>query len=493
MAACLGPAGIGLMGTYVTITTMATALAGLGIGRSGVRQIAEAAGTGDSTKVARSIVALRRTAIILGAIGAVFLLLLSRSISNVTFKSPHYALPIAVLAATVFIGTVSAGQTAVVLGMRRIADLSRLNVLTGLLSTLVAIPLVFWLGQRAIVPFLVGLSLVTILCSWWYARKVRVQSPKMSWRGTWTECHGMLKIGMAFLVNGVLLALVAYIIRVLIIRGLGVEAAGQYQAAFTMAGLYVGFVQQAAGADFFPRLTAVAGNHVSFNRLVNEQSEVALLLVGPGILLTLAFAPLLIYVFYGTSFKPAIALLRCFALGSLLGVMYSPIGYVLLAKGLSSLFICSEILSNAVYVGLVVVGLRCFGLMGTAFAFVGSYVFSLALIAFVSRKLTGFRWSKRNLCYGSFISAGALTVLSLSYFVSQGLLAIIGASGAAVLGLFSIKRLLVAMRGTRLEAYIIRFSPPWLYSSVSKSSHKLLQEADSQLMKAANVSIEKPL
>ena len=45
--------------------------------------------------------------------------------------------------------------------------------------------------------------------------------------------------------------------------------------------MYVGFILQAMGSDFYPRLTAVADDHAECNRLVNEQAQIGLLLAGP--------------------------------------------------------------------------------------------------------------------------------------------------------------------------------------------------------------------
>jgi len=468
LAVLLGPVGVGLMGTYVAITSMASTLTGFGIGSSGVRQIAEAAATGDSRKIARTIAALRRASIVLGAIGAILLALLSWPISNLTFKSSAYAWPICLLAGTVFFSSVSAGQTALVQGMRRIGDLSRLSVLGALLSTVIGVPFVFWLGIRAIVPLLIVLSLMTILTSWWYARKVPVERVRLTWGETWTESREMLKMGFAFLVSGILNSVVTYLIRVLTVRHLGVDASGQYQAAFTVAGLYAGFVLQAMAADFFPRLTAVAQNNDECNRLVNEQSEVSLLLAGPGILATLAFAPLVIHVFYAASFEPAILLLRWFALGLLLRVISWPMAYIMLAKGFASYFIYTEIVSNIVYIGLTCLGVYCFGLVGTAEAFVGLYVFYVCLMAIVAWKLTGFRWSRNNLLYGTTIFGTASVVFGVSFILSETMIAILGTGAALLFGLFSFRRLSENLRGTRFEPYLTRFVPKWLYSSTKR-------------------------
>src|ERR1700712_49768 len=85
MAVLLGPAGFGLFGLYGSIITLTQTLAGMGINSSGVRQIAEAAGSDDSERIARIAVVLRRISILLGLLGAILLTVFSRRVSLVTF------------------------------------------------------------------------------------------------------------------------------------------------------------------------------------------------------------------------------------------------------------------------------------------------------------------------------------------------------------------------------------------------------------------------
>ena len=79
----------------------------------------------------------------------------------------------------------------------------------------------------------------------------------------------------------------AYGMRVICADAVGIEAAGLYQSAWALGGMYVGFILQAMGSDFYPRLTAVADDHTECNRLVNEQAQIGLLLAGPGVIGTL--------------------------------------------------------------------------------------------------------------------------------------------------------------------------------------------------------------
>ena len=70
MALLLGPAGVGLVGLYSSVNELTHSIAGMGINSSGVRQIAEAAGSGESARIARTAAVLRRTSMALGLLGA---------------------------------------------------------------------------------------------------------------------------------------------------------------------------------------------------------------------------------------------------------------------------------------------------------------------------------------------------------------------------------------------------------------------------------------
>src|SRR3954469_9907308 len=66
VAVLLGPSGVGLMGLYNSIADLMGSIATMGIHGSGVRQVAEAAGSGETDRIARTAIVLRRTSIFLG-------------------------------------------------------------------------------------------------------------------------------------------------------------------------------------------------------------------------------------------------------------------------------------------------------------------------------------------------------------------------------------------------------------------------------------------
>ena len=100
----------------------------MGVNSSGVRQIAEAAGSDDTERITRTIICTVMDVIFLGVLGAVLLLVFSRPVSTLTFGNDQHAEAVSLLSVAVFFRLVSAGQGALINGMRRISDLAKMNV-----------------------------------------------------------------------------------------------------------------------------------------------------------------------------------------------------------------------------------------------------------------------------------------------------------------------------------------------------------------------------
>ncbi len=441
MALLIGKSGMGLFGNYGRISDFVRTVAGVGINVSGVRQIAEAVGTGDEQRIARTVMALRRVALLTGAAGALLLLVFCKPVSWFMFNDGNHAGAVALLALAVFFADVSAGQTALVQGMRRISDLARLSVWGAAYGTVFSIPIIYFYGKAGVVPSLVCTAAMTILTSWWYARKVQILQTSMTWKEMTGEASGLLKMGVVFMASGCMAMGGPVLVSAIITHRLGLSAAGLYQSAFMLGGVYLGYVLQAMAADFYPRLTAVAQDNAACNRLVNEQVEVGLLVAGPGVLATLACAPLAIELFYSLEFGAAEGVLRWICLGMLLRVASWPMGFLLMAKGERKLYFWSELGSTSIYISLVWLCVRGWGLTGAGIAFFGSYVLYTAGVCLIARRLTGFQWSRANLRLAALFGPLVAGVFVCWYYLPALITATIGALAAAFTGIYSLRAL----------------------------------------------------
>lgn len=315
VAVLLGPAGVGLVGLYMSATELVGIIAGLGINTSGVREVAEAHGSGKAEHIARTVKTLRRACWATGILGWLLCAGLSYPLSVYTFGTGERAWAIAILGATILITAVSGGQSALIQGSSRIGDLARMNVLGAVSGTLVAVGLYGWLGQKGIVPVIIVTAACNLGFSWWFARKIPVIPISLTGWETIGNAKQLIRIGMAFMYGAILFSAVGLTIRSLIVKKYGLDANGVYQAAWVISGLFANFIISAMGTDFYPRLTAVAKDNEHVNRLVNEQTEIGILLALPGLLGTLVFAPWLMRLLYTAKFLPGAELLPWFVVG----------------------------------------------------------------------------------------------------------------------------------------------------------------------------------
>ncbi len=439
VAVLLGPSGVGLVGLYVSATELVGTLSQLGINQSGVREMAEAHGSGDAERVARTVKTLRRACWITGLFGWLLTTALSYPLSLWTFGSGERAWAIAILGATLLLGAICGGQSALLQGTRRIGDLARLNVLGAVAGTLVAVGLYGWLGEKGIVPVLITTAAVNLGFSWWFARRVQTVRITQIWAETVANSKRLVSLGLAFMYGALLAAILGLVIRSLIVRNLGLDANGIYQAAWGISGLFAGFILNAMSADYYPRLTAVAHDNEQVNRLVNEQIEIGIMLALPGLLGTLAFAPWLMHVFYSAKFLPGAELLPWLAIGVFGQVIIFPLGFIQRAKGRTRWIFLSQTHLNLLNLALALVMIRAYGVVAAAWAFaLTTYIHGLVVFC-IARRLSKFAWtvpSARLALFASgMIGVGFVMQLLTGGFVELALGGFITAAGC----LFSLR------------------------------------------------------
>ena len=303
-------------------------------------------------------------------------------------------------------------------------------------------PLVWLYGEDGIVPGIVGMAVATLATSWWYARKTGFAFRLPSRADFSAEAAPLLRLGLAFMASGLLTAGAGYAVRLVVLEHGGIEAAGLYQSAWVLGGIYASFILQAMGVDFYPRLTAVVSDETECRQLVNEQARISMLLAGPGVLGSLTIAPFVMVIFYSSAFAPAADLLRWICLGMMLRIVSWPMGYIVLAQGAQKTFFWTEVAATTVHVGLAALLVPVVGIDGAGMAFFGLYIWHGLLIYMIVSRSAGFRWSAENLRLG----AGLISIAAAVFVATQVMPTLeataTGAAVTAVVGLWCLRQLL---------------------------------------------------
>jgi enterobacterial common antigen flippase len=396
VAVLLGPSGVGLLGMFGQITGLIAAVSGMGLGSSGVRQVAESVAKGDDERTGQTVLALRRAIWITGLLGLVLSIVFCVPISRITFGHERYALSIAILGVTVLFGAITTGQSCLLQGARRIVDLAKISIIGSLSGTLISIPCYYVWGEKGIVVSLILCSLAALIISWWFARRLPIVTVNVPWSHSLVEAQRIVMLGVSFMGAGLMTTLSGYFIQMILVRAFTLEGAGLYQAAFALSGILVNFVLSAMGTDYYPRLTTVANDSVRLRQMVNEQTEISLLLALPCLIAMMVFSPLLIQVFYSNKFVAAIPILQWCTLGVFGRVVSWPMGFVMLAMEQGRLFFITETISVVFHVGTLWYLVKIWGLMGAGIAFMMLYIFYLVIMIAVMQKMVGASWNSRS-------------------------------------------------------------------------------------------------
>ena len=414
LAVLLGPGGIGLLSIYNSLLDMVKQTAGLGMGSSGVREIAFSRGNETMLSQVRQV--LFAAHLIQGALAMLAVWLLRERIAIWLFGDASRATEVGLIGIAIPIGLLSSAQTTLLQGLRKVGDLGRVTVFGAFVGTLAGLAAVWFQGENGLIWFILVQPLAAVLIALHYTRRLpKPTAARLSLFETWEVWKPMAKLGAAFMLGGLATAATLLLVRGHISQELGLDAAGYFAAAWGITMTYVGFLLGAMGADYYPRLTEVIHDKVAAIRLMNDQAQLGLAIGGPVLLLLIGLAPWVITLLYSAEFYPAVTLLQWQTVGNVFKIASWALGFSIVATGRAKTFFFVELSFNIVFLSMVFVFMPHVGLKVTAYAFVLGYLVHMNMIYLVARQTLGFRWQALSLgLLGLHTSLGvALLVLAL--------------------------------------------------------------------------------
>lgn len=428
IALVLGPAGIGLLGLLTSVVELMKTLVGVGLETGAVKELSEAVATDTPHAVTKALVTLRRCMWATAGAALLITLLIAPCLSIWSFGTKAYTLTFVILSIAVMFDVLNSGQIAALRGLRRIADLAKAKIMGAVSGLLIALPLFWIFAEHAIVLFLIITLGCSYLFSWIYARKIVTTTALPTWPETLCLGGKMAKLGIAMSLSSIAAIATAYLIKTYITHTTGVEQAGIYQAAFSLAEGYFGLIFAAMATDYFPRLAAANHNRAQMSDEVNKQTEIGLLIALPCIVAALFLMPTLIKLLYSSSFLAATSCMKWILLGNIFKIASWSLSYVLIATGRGVVFAVSNLLSGLLLLAMTLGGYRLWDVEGTGIAFFIYYVLFFIEMLIIMKRLCGLSFGKavwKIIAVGLFLSGFAFVMQELtSGLLKYGLAAI---------------------------------------------------------------------
>lgn len=431
VAVLLGPAGMGIAGLLNATIGLITGLTNFGLGTSAVKDIATAYASKNDVRISTVVTVVRRWVWVTGLFGAILTLVLSSWLSELTFGNKEHTFAFIWISITILFNQISTGQGVILQGMRKIKYLAKASMTGSILGLITTIPLYYTFGIKGIVPGIVVTSVISLLLTWYYAKKIELESIYVSKVRTIAEGREMLKMGFMISLSGLITLGASYIVRIYISNVGGLAQVGLYTAGFAIINSYVGMIFTAMSTDYFPRLSSVAHSNEQCKAVINQQAEIALLILAPVIIIFLVFINWVVIFLYSTKFIEVNDMILWAALGVFFKAASWSIAFIFLAKGASKLFFWNELITNIYLLAFNLVGYYIWGLTGLGISFMVSYIIYVIQVYIIARIKYDFSFTKgfyKIFAFQFFLAVGCLFMVKLlrsPYLYFFGLILII--------------------------------------------------------------------
>lgn len=395
IATILGPSGVGISGIFQNIVELVRNATSFGINYSGVKKIAEVSNDSNYS-ISLNILVLRRWSIATGIFGLFIMVLFSKYFSESSFSNDEHIFDIMALSLVILLSSVSAGQIALLQGLRKIKKMALASVMGAFMGTAFTIPLYLIFGLGGIIYAIILNAFITLLVSWYFSYKIKIEYIKISFLDTFKNGIDMARTGIFIVFNGFIAAGVLYLIRAIIINYADIESVGLFQSVWTISTLYINVLLNAMLADYFPRLSQFADDDLHSNKLVNEQLEITLLTGTPMLVIMLTLGNIVINLLYTNSFLTALPVFQWQIYSSFFTLIGWPLGVLYLARNKNRYMLISEVIKQASYLILINFLWVFYGFNILGIAFFISILITLFFVVYSTRKISNFRFEQRN-------------------------------------------------------------------------------------------------
>lgn len=321
------------------------------------------------------------------------------------------------LSVTLLLGALSGGQITLLQGMRKITYMAKSSIIGSTLGLFISLPLYYEMGIKGIVPTFILSSILSLVLTIYFSRKLKIEKSDIELKESFHEGLGMVKLGVLITTSSFLSMLSAYLINIFITHVGSLSDVGLYQGGTNITNKYVGLVFSAMVVDYYPRLAGVSKNKEKVNEVVNQQTELTLLILAPILILLLSTTPLVIRLFYTKEFLPIVIFVQWVVLGMMFKAVSWSLGFIVLAKGDSKLYFYKEIVTLLILLICNMAGYYFWGLEGLGISFLVGFVLVYLFVYQMVYARYEFRFTKGYIYIFTTQFALCIVAFLLAYFL----------------------------------------------------------------------------
>ncbi len=396
VALFLGAMGMGISSLFNSTLAIINSIAGLGLSYSATRDISKASYEDDLQKLDKIYTIFSRWIYFSSFLGVIILIFGSSFFSKNAFGNKDYTWAFVWLSISLLFNLLAGANNTLLQGTRRLKNLAKSSVIGSFIGLLSSIPLYYFFGIKGIVPALIFAAFTSYFLSYFFVRKIGLSKVKITFKQTISGGSEMVKLGIVMMVASLIGTLVSFTVNAFISRVGSISDVGLYNGGIAITSQFVSLVFAAMSVDYFPRLSAISSDNNKVSDMVNQQSEITMIIIFPLLVTLILTGPLLIRLLLTPEFVVLNSFIRIIAFGTIFQAAGYTISWIPLAKGeKKTFFVWNALVGNILGLSFFTFGYKFYGLDGLATAVALQNVATFFIFIVLTRKLYNYLMSRK--------------------------------------------------------------------------------------------------
>lgn len=380
-----GTSGVALVGAFSNFITIVLTFANGAINTGVIKYTAEYEEDKDKLKSLFST-SLKISFYCSGIVG-ILLLLLSSFFSNLVFVTDKYSYLIKIFGGTIILYSLNSLLIAILNGKKQIKVYTIVNTIGSIVGLLFTLILVYFFKlEGALYALVLSQSIVFFVTVFMITKSDWYNINYFKNRFDIDVFKKLSHYSLMAIVTALTVPVSQIVLRNMLIGSLGIESAGIWQGMMRISDGYLMLITSSLATYYLPKLASLhTDEELRFE--IKQGYKIILPAVFFGCIVIYFLRFLIIRVLFTSDFNQMSDLFFYQLLGDFFKMSSWILGYLLLAKSMTKLFIITEIFFSLLYVVFGFLFVEYFGIVGITIAFAVNYFLYLLCMIIVFRKL----------------------------------------------------------------------------------------------------------
>jgi len=383
IAIYIGPSGLAIVGQLQSFTSIITTFSNGAISSGIVKYTAEYQDIEEKKKIFSSSIVI---SLICSLIISIFLFVFSDYLSELILKDIQYSSVFIIFGATIFLFALNMVLISILNGQKEIKKYVLVNIAGSIFSLFFTSFLIMQLNLMGAlyamvlnqsVMFFVTLAFV-LKSSWFKLEYFKQGLDKES-------LSKLSKYSLMAIVSALTVPVSHLIIREYIGENLGWDSAGYWQGIWYISTMYLMLVTTTLGVYYLPRLSEIQDNKELRKEIFGGYKIIMPIVILASLIIFL-LKEYVILIAFSKDFMPMMELFAWQLIGNVIKIASWLLAYLMLAKAMTKVFIYTEVLFSTLFVGLSILFVDKFGLVGITYAYALNNFLYLVTMIFIFRK-----------------------------------------------------------------------------------------------------------